>query len=63
MTDETSAAAVWRALWGSMDEGGEADDGQPPTQAEFQAFLGAASRLTPEKLRLLISAVRAAAGH
>ncbi len=63
MTDKKSAAEVWRALWGSMEDGAEFDDGRAPSPAEFQAFLAAASRLPPDKLRLLIAAVRAAAGH
>jgi hypothetical protein len=63
MKDETSAAEVWRVLWDSMDEDGDADDGRPPTPAELRALFDAASRLPPAKLRLLISAVRAAGGH
>ncbi|HEY3696786.1 hypothetical protein [Phenylobacterium sp.] len=61
MTGKRSAAEVWRALWGGAEDCGEADDGPPPSPAEFQAFLAAASRLPPDKLQLLISAVRAAA--
>jgi hypothetical protein len=62
MTDRKSAAEVWRALWGSMEDGVELDDGRPPSPAEFQAFLVAASRLPPDKLSVLITAVRGAAG-
>jgi hypothetical protein len=63
MTSTKSAAEVWRVLWGGMEGRPAFDDDPPPSPAELQAFLAAASRLPPEKLRLLIAAVRGAAGH
>ena len=54
--DRKSAAEVWRAVWGDGP-----DQGDRPTPEEFAALLHAASRLPPEKLRVLIEAVRSAA--
>jgi hypothetical protein len=62
MTDRESTAEVWRALWASMEEGVDAANAGPPSAEELQALLMAASRLPASKLRLLIDAVRAAAG-
>lgn len=62
MADKRLAAEVRPALWGGGELGLAGDDRLPPTAAELQAFLAAASRLPPKRLRRLISAVRAAAG-
>lgn len=63
MTDSEFTDAVWRALWASMSDGADPGEGPHVTAEELKALLAAASRLPPDKLRILLKAIRAAVEH
>jgi len=63
MADSDFTDEVWRALWASMASGAELGDDGEPSPAELWVLFTAASRLPPEKLRILLKAIRGASEH
>ena len=63
MSDSEFTAAEWRELEAALRPGTPGGGDSPASPEEIQLLFDAAAQLPPEKLRILIQAIRSAVEH
>jgi hypothetical protein len=63
MSDSDFTAAEWLELEAALRMGTASAEEGPPSPEEIRLLFDAAAQLPPEKLRILIQAIRAAVEH